>query len=373
MATIELKNLSHSYGSGLFKIKKKKKGQSEENGFAINDLNLRWEDGSANALLGPSGCGKTTLLNIISGLIHPTGGQILFNDNDVTRQTAEQRHIAQVFQFPVIYDSMDVYGNLAFPLRNDGWKEAEIKERVREIAATLELTDFLHSSVAKLTPADKQKICLGRGLVRPKIAAVLLDEPLTVIDPKQQWDLRRKLRLVQRQLKLTMIYVTHDQHEALTFADHVTVMSEGSVSQTGTPEELHSDPASPFVGFFIGSPGMNILDCTLQGEALDFGEFRLPLSPGLRARLAAHPGPFKYGIRPEAVEVSTERREGHQQFQLLTVEETGAYKILTLEAGRLRIKARVAELMAAREGTPAWVSFPEEFVKVFKDNRRIDK
>jgi glycerol transport system ATP-binding protein len=372
MASIELKDLSHSYGSGLFKIKKKK-APTDENGFAIENLNIRWEHGSANALLGPSGCGKTTLLNVISGLIRPTGGQVLFDGKDVTRQSAQERHIAQVFQFPVIYDSMDVYGNLAFPLRNDGWKEAEIKERVREIAATLELDDFLHHSVAKLTPAKKQKIALGRGLVRPKTAAVLLDEPLTVIDPKQQWDLRRKLRVVQRQLKLTMIYVTHDQHEALTFADQVTVMSGGRISQTGTPEELHSDPASPFVGFFIGSPGMNILDCAFKGEELDFGVFRLPVSAALRGKLSAHAGPFKFGIRPEAVAVSLERREGWHTAQLLTVEETGAYKILTLEIGSLRLKARVPELMAAWEGTQVWLSFPEAFAKVFKDERRIDK
>lgn len=363
MATIELHNLSHWYEERL--------GQGEKSGFSIQDLNLTWDDGSANALLGPSGCGKTTILNIISGLLRPRTGQVLFDDEDVTTLSPKDRHIAQVFQFPVIYDSMNVFDNLAFPLRNDGIAEADITQRVHEIAELLELTDLLKVPSGKLTAADKQKISLGRGIVRKNTAVVMLDEPLTVIDPKLKWALRRKLRQVQRQLKVTMIYVTHDQHEALTFADSVTIMKDGDVIQTGTPEELHSEPASPFIGYFIGSPGMNILECTLRENALHINGFTLAISADLASKLASHGHQFRLGIRPEFVQVSPEQQEGWMPYTVLVVEDTGAYKVLTLSADAIKIKARVSELMEITEDEQVWVHFPEESVKIFKEEKKI--
>jgi glycerol transport system ATP-binding protein len=346
-------------------------GKGEKSEFSIQDLNISWEDGSANALLGPSGCGKTTILNIISGLLHPKKGQILFDGKDVTALSPKDRHIAQVFQFPVVYDSMDAFDNLAFPLRNDGVPEKEIKPRVEEIAEILELTDILGISSGKLTAADKQKVSLGRGIVRKSTAVVMLDEPLTVIDPKLKWALRRKLRQVQRQLKVTMIYVTHDQHEALTFADHVTIMKDGDIIQTGTPEELHSEPESPFIGYFIGSPGMNVLDCTLEGETLNLDKFSIGLSSGLTAKLSPHGNQFRLGIRPEFVQVSQEQHEGWFPFTVLVVEDTGAYKVLTLTLEDLKIKARVSELMVVHEDEQVWVDFPEDKFKLFKNEKKI--
>jgi glycerol transport system ATP-binding protein len=239
MATIELKNIWHSY-SGL-------KEKSKDPKYAVENINITYENGSAVALLGPSGCGKTTLLEIISGLITPTKGQVFFDGKDVTRLTARERHIAQVFQFPVVYESMNVFGNIAFPLQNDGLDSTLIRKRVYEVAEILEITSLLDFSVAKLTSADKQRVSLGRGIVRPDTAAVLLDEPLTVIDPKAQWGLRRKLKQIQKELNFTMIYVTHDQHEALTFAEEVTVMQVGKINQNGSPIELHEEPASTCV------------------------------------------------------------------------------------------------------------------------------
>ena len=229
-------------------------GKTENPKFAVQDINITYENGSAIALLGPSGCGKTTLLEIISGLRVPTKGQVLFDGEDVTQLTARKRHIAQVFQFPVVYESMSVYGNIAFPLQNDGMEKSQVSKRVHEVAEILEISNLLNLSVGRLTPADKQKVSLGRGIVRPDTAAVLLDEPLTVIDPKAQWGLRRKLKQVQKELNFTMIYVTHDQHEALTFAEKVTVMDVGNICQVATPKVLHEEPENTFVGFFIGSP-----------------------------------------------------------------------------------------------------------------------
>ena len=190
-----------------------------------------WEQGRAYALLGPSGCGKTTLLNIISGLVTPSEGRVLFDGSDVTHLPTEQRNIAQVFQFPVIYDTMTVAGNLAFPLKNRGVERGAIKSRVAEIAACSILPSDLSRRARGITAEAKQKISLGRGLVRADVAAILFDEPLTVIDPALKWQLRSKLKAVHRALDLLMIYVTHDQIEALTFADEVVVMKDGRVLQ----------------------------------------------------------------------------------------------------------------------------------------------
>ena len=242
MAKITLSGLRHSYYPNP-------KGPDD---YALKQLDITWQDGGAYALLGPSGCGKSTLLNIISGLLVPSEGQILFNDRDVTRLKPAERNIAQVFQFPVIYDTMTVYDNLAFPLRNRNADEATVKARVEAIASMLDVTEMLGTKAAGLSPDNKQKISMGRGLVREDINVIMFDEPLTVIDPHLKWKLRSKLKELHQELKATMIYVTHDQTEALTFADQVVVMQEGEVVQIGSPVELFERPTHTFVGHFIG-------------------------------------------------------------------------------------------------------------------------
>ena len=216
MAKIGLKALRHSYMAN----------PTGEADWALRQIDLDWSDGGAYALLGPSGCGKTTLLNIISGLVTPSEGKILFDDRDVTTLAPDQRNIAQVFQFPVIYDTMTVYNNLAFPLRNRGIDEARVDTRVREIAEMLELTEMLGQRASGLSPDGKQKISMGRGLVREDVNVIMFDEPLTVIDPHLKWKLRSKLKELHQKVRVTMIYVTHDQTEALTFADQVVVMQD---------------------------------------------------------------------------------------------------------------------------------------------------
>jgi glycerol transport system ATP-binding protein len=262
MAEITLQSISHSYGARRGATDEPVRGKRPD--WALRDVELRWRDGGAYALLGPSGCGKTTLLGIISGLLQPTRGRVLYNGKDVTELSSRERNIAQVFQFPVIYDTMTVYQNLAFPLRNRGLAPDEIDRRVRRIAETLELTELLASRATRISADQKQILALGRGLVREDVAAILFDEPLTVIDPHRKWLLRRKLKEIHKQFKHTLIYVTHDQTEALTFADEVVVMQHGQVLQRGTPEELFRRPAHTYVGYFIGSPGMNVLPCELS-------------------------------------------------------------------------------------------------------------
>src|ERR1700677_3825747 len=246
MARITLDGIAHRYDT---------RSQSA----ALKRLNHVWQHGRAYALLGPSGCGKTTLRNIISGLIMPSEGRVLFDEKDVTQLPTERRNIAQVFQFPVIYDTMSVAENLAFPLKNRGIDRRAVKARVAEVADLLGLTRDLSRRARNLTAEAKQRVSLGRGLVRSDVAAILFDEPLTVIDPSLKWQLRSKLKAVHRALDLLMIYVTHDQVEALTFADEVVVMKDGSVLQVATPTRLFEQPEHTFVGYFIGSPGMNLV------------------------------------------------------------------------------------------------------------------
>ena len=262
MARITLDGIGHAYGG---------KPQSEQD-YQLKPLHHVWEQGMAYALLGPSGCGKTTLLNIISGLVIPSEGRLLFDETDVTRLPTEQRNIAQVFQFPVIYDTMTVAENLAFPLKNRRLPKSVIDQRVAEIAEMLDLSRDLHRRARGLTADAKQKISLGRGLVRSDVSAVLFDEPLTVIDPALKWELRSKLKAVHRALDLLMIYVTHDQIEALTFADKVVVMNDGRAVQIGTPAELFERPEHTFVGYFIGSPGHELLSGRSVGRARPGGD-----------------------------------------------------------------------------------------------------
>src|SRR5690349_4565756 len=256
MARIQLEGVAQSY----------RPDPKDDADYALKRCDFAWEDGGAYALLGPSGCGKTTLLNIISGLVRPSEGRVLFDGKDITDLPPQRRNIAQVFQFPVIYDTMTVFDNLAFPLRNRRVDEAEVRRRVDEVAAMLELSPDLRRRASGLDAAAKQKISLGRGLVRQDVAAILFDEPLTVIDPHLKWVLRRKLKQIHEELNLSLIYVTHDQVEALTFADTVVVMTQGEIVQSGTPQELFEAPSHTFVGHFIGSPGMNFLPCRL-GES----------------------------------------------------------------------------------------------------------
>ncbi|MEZ5739514.1 MAG: ABC transporter ATP-binding protein [Burkholderiaceae bacterium] len=289
MAMIRLDGLRHSYLPD----------PQTDDDYALKQIDLQWKDGGAYALLGPSGCGKTSLLNLISGLLKPSEGRILFDDVDVTDTSPDQRNIAQVFQFPVVYDTMTVYDNLAFPLRNRGVAAAEVDRRVREIADMTDLTQMLKRKASGLTADGKQKISLGRGLVRPDVNVIMFDEPLTVIDPHLKWRLRSKLKELHQRVRTTMIYVTHDQTEALTFADRVVLMHDGVVVQQGTPVELFERPRHTFVGHFIGSPGMNVLPCEIDGDGVRLGGRPVPIDAPLN--IPAKHGRLEIGVRPEFV------------------------------------------------------------------------
>jgi glycerol transport system ATP-binding protein len=363
MARIDLVDLAHSYGGAT----------ADPASFALKPTSMTWRQGGAYALLGPSGCGKTTLLNIISGIVRPTRGKVLFDGRDVMGLTTQQRNIAQVFQFPVIYDTMTVGENLAFPLKNRGLPRAEIEARVRDIAQLLDLTPVLARKANRLTADAKQKISLGRGLVRADVAAVLFDEPLTVIDPALKWELRSKLKVLHRDLDLTMIYVTHDQTEALTFADTVVVMHEGSVVQTGTPEELFARPAHTFVGYFIGSPGMNVLPAEVTGRQARVAGHTLGLSRSY-ADLPAG-ARIEVGIRPEFVTVAPPA-PGLLSAELERIDDLGRSRFARLRVGELKLAARVPNGAmpngAALNGGATGLVFDPAQIHVYADSRRVE-
>ncbi|HKJ94784.1 MAG TPA: ABC transporter ATP-binding protein [Gammaproteobacteria bacterium] len=361
MARIEYKGVAHSYLSD-------RHGAQD---YALEHIDLTLEDGGAYALLGPSGSGKTTLLNITSGLLTPTQGQVLLDGRDVTGLPATERNIAQVFQFPVVYDTMTVYDNLAFPLRNRGVAKSEVHERVTEVADMLELTDVLKQRASGLAADAKQKISLGRGLVRSDVAAILLDEPLTVIDPHLKWMLRRKLKQTHQRFRLTLIYVTHDQSEALTFADEVLVMRDGGILQVGSPRELFEHPAHAFVGHFIGSPGMNLLPCESSGDGVRLAGQDLPLDPAYAERARGTGGRLELGIRPEFVRYRRSAEPGCVPADITTVEDLGNYRILSARVGDQVVKAKLGEEEQAETG-PGWLLFPREWTRLYADGRVVD-
>jgi glycerol transport system ATP-binding protein len=385
MAEIRLEGVRHSY---------------VDHELALQQIDVTWDDGGAYALLGPSGCGKTTMLDIISGLLRPSEGRVLFDGVDVTDRSPVERNIAQVFQFPVLYDSMTVEENMRFPLRNRGVPKAEAQRRAEEVAELLEIRHLLKERARGLPADAKQLVSLARGLVRREVSAILFDEPLTVIDPQRKWALRQALKRVHAELSHTLVYVTHDQTEALTFADVVVVMNEGRILQRGTPDELFERPAHRFVGHFIGSPGMNFLPCRVRGRMVAVAGvdlLRLPEepqpatgSPGdagtadtgaagadvegadvADASDAAVDARHVVGIRPDFVRCVTSPSALAIAAEVGGVRDLGATLLvqLTLSDG----SPLVAKLPAAggRPGSQCWVELPPERLQVFRDGHLV--
>ncbi|TDX85182.1 carbohydrate ABC transporter ATP-binding protein (CUT1 family) [Neorhizobium sp. R1-B] len=354
MARITLDHIRHAYGPA----------PKSPKDYALREVHHEWNDGGAYALLGPSGCGKTTLLNIISGLLQPSEGRILFDGKDVTYLSTQARNIAQVFQFPVIYDTMTVYDNLAFPLRNRAVPEAEVDRRVREMLEIIDLSGWAKRKAQGLTADQKQKISLGRGLVRNDVNAILFDEPLTVIDPHMKWVLRSQLKRLHKQFGFTMVYVTHDQTEALTFADKVVVMYDGQIVQIGTPAELFERPTHTFVGYFIGSPGMNVMPARIEGSTVVVGgeTIALDYSPQINAGDRA-----ELGIRPEFIRIG---REG-MPVAVNRIEDIGRRRIVRADFQGQRI-AIVASEDAEIPAEPR-ITFDPAAINIYANSWRVGR
>ncbi|WP_151719714.1 ABC transporter ATP-binding protein [Gemmobacter serpentinus] len=350
MVEIRLEQLAHAYRRG--------------GAYALRPLDMTWRSGGTYALLGPSGCGKSTMLNIISGLIQPSEGRVLFDGRDVTALETGRRKIAQVFQVPVIYRSMTVGQNLGFPLVCQRLPAQTRRKRVEQIAERLGLGPMLHRPAHSLTADQKQLVSLGRGLVRDDVAAILLDEPLTVIDPQQKFDLRRILKEINAEFGVTMVLVTHDQTEAMTFAEEVVVMNMGEVVQSGSPRALFERPATRHVGSFIGAPAMNFLPADPMGPQVAVAGTGLAMP-----RPDATEGRFCLGFRPEHARLV---REGATMSGIVTrIWFEGLDEILALDHPSGEVRLRAPAGIGLKPGDQAGFVLEDGALRLYRDDRLI--
>jgi len=334
---------------------------------ALDAVTLLFEKSKTTCLLGPSGCGKTTLLRIIAGLIKPTKGKVYIDGNDVTDLPAQRRNIGMVFQFAVVYNSMSVFENLAIPLKSSNYSENEIKSRVKEIAEVFGITHLLKEKPSELDIGLRQRIALARAFARrPRI--LLLDEPLTNLDPLTRINLRYELKNLQKIWGQTIIYVTHDQSEALTFGDKIAIMNLGKVHQYGTPNDVYEMPSDIFCASFIGNPCMNLIETgvetkddgvylTIDSEKINASKFKNILRNRSKVIL---------GIRPEHVEVSKEKKgEGWLERKIDVIETLGNIMILNFEICGTIFKVKTPFLPGIKEGEKIMLHFKEDKIRFF--------
>ena len=339
MPDIHLDRLTRKFGSGT----------------AVDDVSMVFEEGTVTCLLGPSGCGKTTLMRMIAGLETPTVGRIRFGARDVTRQSARARGVAMVFQYPVMYRTLSVAQNIELPLRRDrGLSAAERGRRVDEVLDVLDLGAQRGLRIGSLDMGARQKVAVGRAIAR-RCDVVLFDEPTTNVEVHAKLQLIRAFKEFRRRLRQTIVYVTHDQTEAMTLADKIALMQAGVLSQCAPPRTLYDEPDSEFGGWFLGSPGMNFVDVAAL--------------PAMFADLGAPPG-VRAGIRPEYVRVHAQAGPGRVE-ACITGDciTTGGQHLLTLKMGGTELKAKVAAGSAF--GGTVHVECPAEHVVLFQGGERV--
>jgi ABC-type sugar transport system ATPase subunit len=333
---------------------------------AVKDVTLEIPEKTFVGLLGPSGCGKTTTLRIIAGLEKPSSGRVYFNDVDVTDWDASKRNVAMVFQFPALYPTLSVYDNIATPLRASKISEQEIRKQVLEVSEFLGIKDYLSEKASKLDINLRQKVAIAKVMVRDP-TVFILDEPLTVVEPKARIELRAKLKEIQLKLGKSMIYVSHDQSEVMTLSDKIAVMNNGEVLQYDTPENLYNKPRNTFVGWFIGSPGMNFIDCELIEES---GKVYLTTVEGLRYDISFLPNIHDiassyrkviFGIRPEHIALSSRGVKA----KCLHMERLGNMMILHMEAYGRKIRAKIPQISQIRVGNEVYIDFNKEKIILF--------
>jgi len=330
---------------------------------AVRNSTFTIPDGSFFVMLGPSGCGKTTTLRMVAGLELPSEGKILLDGEDVAFKPASQRDIAFVFQLFALYPHMNVRRNIGFPLLCQGMPKAEIRARVQETAALLRIDRLLDMPVSGLSGGDRQRVALGRAIVRrPK--AFLMDEPLGTLDTEFRELMISELRQLHNRIKATTVYVTHDQHEAMSMADHIAVMNHGVIEQLGTPQDIYDRPATLFVADFIGSPAMNLIPFTggvapgAKAIDVDGAKVRVP-------ELAEGNGESELvlGARPEHVGFDDESQFRGEVFG---TEYLGTMQIVTIKTAHGQVKARVPAHVMVKTGEIVGLSFMEDKLSLFE-------
>ena len=351
MAKVELRNLRKEFGKLV----------------AVNDISLTFAVSKVTCLLGPSGCGKTTLMRMVSGLETPTRGEILFDGEPVTELPPSERNIGMVFQYPVVYQGMSVRRNIELPLLSiRELSAAERSKRVHEAIEVLKLEDVADVDVSSLMHAVKQKVAVARTIAR-KPPVMLLDEPITNVDPVTKSQLKWLLKDITRDLQQTIIYVTHDQTEAMTLADEIMLMNEGRIVHRGSPREVYTAPQDRFGGWFLGNPGMNFVDHDVSREGNDT-VLTGPLFPAALALDGL--GDLRVvtvGIRPERVVVGRNATAGSVAAEVVhAAVVAGGQQLLILElGGGHRVRAKVPEGGSFVDGDQVHVCCPLEHISVF--------
>ncbi len=328
---------------------------------AVKSSSFTIEDGEFFMLLGPSGCGKTTTLRMIAGLELPTSGEIYLGDEEVSQLPASERDIAFVFQMFALYPHMNVRKNITYPLISQGMPKAAVKKKLDEVAQILGISDILERPVGGLSGGDRQRVALGRAIVRdPK--AFMMDEPLGALDAEFREHMAEELRALHDRMDATTVYVTHDQLEAMQMGDKIVVMNHGVVEQFGPPQEIYDMPATMFVAEFIGDPPMNFLEFDgklapkAKSVSLDGHRFEVPLlREGVQGALA-------FGVRPEHIEMND---SGKYRGQVLATEYLGTTQIVTLETANGLLKARTDAAKSVRVGEQVGLDFRSSTVSLF--------
>jgi multiple sugar transport system ATP-binding protein len=345
MKKVKLEGVSKSFGGGVVGVK---------------DIDLRVEDGEFLTLLGPSGCGKTTLLRLIAGLERPDHGEIYIDDQWVTGLSPAQRDIAMVFQSYALYPHMTVYDNIAVGLKIRKFSKAEVDRQVKEVASLLEIREFLDRRPRALSGGQRQRVAVGRAIARrPKV--FLLDEPLSNLDALLREQTRSELKLLFSKIKATVIYVTHDQTEAMTMSDRIALLHKGELQQVGIPEQVYYHPVNTFVAGFMGSPQMNLFEvCTLE-RGLKWEEHILPFPKEL---LQGRYQKLILGIRPEDICLYREPQAGSFKASMQLLEPLGPSTIVTLSYKRSRFKALTYNIQPSYS-PHVWVKFKQEGYHLF--------
>ena len=331
------------------------------------------DDGQFCILLGPSGCGKSTVLRLIAGLEQPSGGEIVMDGGRIDHQPPQKRDVAFVFQNYALYPHMTVFENLAFSLRLRGESADEISAKVKDVAGLLEIADLLERRPQALSGGQRQRVALGRAIVRrPRI--FLFDEPLSNLDAALRATMRVELARLHRRLHATIVYVTHDQAEALTLGEKIVVLDGGSIQQVGSPAEIYHRPANIMVARFVGSPQMNLLEGEVDapGEAFHSRGRSLPLAGELKSVLAQHAGRrLTLGIRPEDF-VPVDADRGWIRGEIELVEDLGSDRFLHIRLGETDLVVRAGREHRFQAGQPIGIDVAVKQLHVFENGKRLD-
>ena len=328
---------------------------------AVRDLNLDCADGSFVSILGPSGCGKSSTMRMIAGLEHISAGDILFDGQRINELPPKDRDVAMVFENYALYPHKSVFDNIANPLYLRGFDAAKIKERVMSATKLLEIDHLLNRRPSELSGGQKQRVAIGRAIVRePKL--FLFDEPIAHLDAKLRAHMRGEIKHLQRTLGTTMIYVTHDQLEALSMADMIAVMHEGELQQWGTPSEIYNRPVNAWVAGFVGEPAMNFLSAELRtdgGEVvLSHANFNIPLLPHQVALVSSsNKREMRMGVRPDALSISTTRPDGPViEGQIFVTELLGGDMLVDVQLADARIRVKTSTEFAGAADEPCFMT-----------------